>query len=229
MVAFLTGWGNAPFAVALGAVVAFALLQSTGILGLLAGGEGHDHDVDHDVTHDTDDPSADDHGQGAALARGSSAAALGFGTLPFTMIWEVFALAAGVTGYALNLGYFGAPSGPPVHTLAWTVPGASLAGSLAVATLARWLGPVFAFKDQEATSRVELVGQIGVVISSKVDEEFGEVRIRDKTGHDLRVVCRLAKGSTGEPREQDHVVVVECDAEGALLVEALDVEARRGV
>jgi len=73
----------------------------------------------------------------------------------------------------------------------------------------------------EATSRAELVGQMGVVISSKVDAEFGEVRVKDKTGHDLRVICKLAAG-VREPKEHEEVVFVEYDDAKGLLVSPMD-------
>ena len=80
-------------------------------------------------------------------------------------------------------------------------------------------------KAQEATSRSQLVGQIGVVISSKVDQEFGEIRIRDKDGHDMRIVCKLAKGKAEPIAEHRSVVVVEVDDErGELFVEPFDDE-----
>src|SRR4051794_3066918 len=45
-VELLTSWASVPFMVVLGVALVFALLQMTGILGLLAGGGDHDHDVD---------------------------------------------------------------------------------------------------------------------------------------------------------------------------------------
>ena len=66
-----------------------------------------------------------------------------------------------------------------------------------------------------------------MVISTKVDETFGEVRIRDKTGHDIRVVCRLVKGAKRVPQEKQTIVVVDYEEErGELLVEALDDDER---
>ena len=55
------------------------------------------------------------------------------------------------------------------------------------------------------------------MISSKVDHDFGEVRIRDKTGHDIRVVCKLAKEARGAPSEHQSVVVVPAVAAHNLL------------
>jgi hypothetical protein len=58
------------------------------------------------------------------------------------------------------------------------------------------------------------------VISTRVDLDFGEVKFRDKTGHDLRVVCKLAPGH--EPaRLGDSVVVLEHE-NGTLYVASLD-------
>jgi hypothetical protein len=227
---FLVAWANAPFAIAGGVAAVFALLQVTGVLGLIAGGGdgdsdvGHDvdADVDHDVDHDVDaDHDADgDAGRDAALA---VLTPFGVGKIPLSLIWQTFCVVFAVVGFALNAHYLGQAGGPPAHTLAWTVPLSALAGALGVHVTARILGPVLSSKGQEATSRAQLVGQIGVVISSKVDREFGEVRIRDKTGHDIRVVCKLARGAARAPVERQSVVVVDYEPErGELLVELLE-------
>jgi hypothetical protein len=245
--AFLIAWGNVPFAIAAGVAVVFALLQVSGILGLVAGGGDHDAEVDHDVEADVDhDVDADhevdaeaehdaeagdghehehdgDHGSGHERGLASAALApLGFGRIPFSMIWQTFCLVFAFCGMLLNARYLGQAYGPPVYTLAWTLPSSVFAGYLGVALVAKVFGPVLSSKGQEATSRAQLVGQIGVVISSKVDEEFGEVRIRDKTGHDIRVVCKLARGSK-KPSEHQSVVVVDYDpGRGELRVAPLD-------
>jgi membrane protein implicated in regulation of membrane protease activity len=140
------------------------------------------------------------------------------------MIWQTFALVFAAAGFALNLHFFDT-GGPPLYSLAWTLPTASVAGYLGVALVARVLGPVLSSKEQEATSRSQLIGQTGVVISTKVDAEFGEVRIRDKSGHDLRVVCKLAPGAKAMPMEHQSVLVVDyTEDKGELLVEPLDLE-----
>ncbi len=233
---FLIAWANAPFAIAAGVVAIFALLQVTGVLGLLAGGgDGDaDHDVDADVDHDVDsevdhDADADHEAEHEGADRGWGVAALaplGVGKIPFSVIWQTYALAFALCGFGMNLHYLGAGGlRPPLVTLAWTLPSSMVVGYLAVALLAKVLGPVLSSKAQEATSRAQLVGQIGVVISSKVDQEFGEIRIRDKDGHDIRIVCKLPKGSTTPVAEHRSVVVVEVDDEhGGLFVEPLDDE-----
>jgi hypothetical protein len=238
-VTFLVAWANVPFAIAAGVAAVFALLQVTGVLGLIAGGGEGDHDVDHDadvdqdadVDHDTGgdhdadhdhehDADGDAHDRSLAIA---ALAPLGLGKVPVSLIWQTFFIAFAIAGYALNARYLGEPNGPPVHSLAWTVPLSLLAAYVTVAAVARVVGPVLSSKAQEATSRAQLVGQIGVVISSKVDRQFGEVRIRDKTGHDIRVVCKLADGAKSAPTERQSVVVVDYEPErGELYVEPLE-------
>ncbi len=236
---FLIAWANVPFAIAAGVAALLALLQVTGVLGLIAGGgdgdaDGDvDHDVDADVDHDVDgdaDHDADaDHEHAGDRGWGVAALApLGVGKIPFSVIWQTYALAFAATGFGLNLRYLGTAQTVPLLTLAWTLPASLVGGYVAVALVARLLGPVLSSKDQEATSRAQLVGQIGVVISSQVDQEFGEVRIRDKTGHDVRVICKLPKGTTKPVAEHKSVVVVDYEPErGDLLVEALDEEISR--
>jgi hypothetical protein len=229
---FLVAWANVPFAIAAGVAAVFALLQVTGVLGLIAGGGDGDHDVDADADHDVDhDADADhdaeaggahaNHGKSFALA---ALAPLGLGKIPLSVMWQTFCIAFALAGFALNARYLGGDAGvPPVHSLAWTMPVSLLAGAFCVAGFARVLGPVLSSKEQEATSRAQLVGQIGVVISSRVDRDFGEVRIRDKTGHDIRVVCKLAQGAKRAPTERQNVVVVDYEPDrGELLVEPLE-------
>jgi membrane protein implicated in regulation of membrane protease activity len=233
---FLIAWANVPFAIAAGVAALFALLQVTGVLGLIAGGgDGDadhdvdadvDHDVDHDVDTDADHDADADAEHQAHGDRGWGIAALaplGLGRIPFSVIWQTYALAFALTGFGINLRYLGAAASVPLVSLAWTLPASLASGYVAVALVARLLGPVLSSKDQEATSRAQLVGQIGVVISSKVDQEFGEVRIRDKSGHDVRVICKLPKGTSEPVAEHKSVVVVDYDQErGDLLVEAFD-------
>jgi membrane protein implicated in regulation of membrane protease activity len=236
---YLFTWANAPYTMAAGVAILFALMQASGLLGLLAGGgdaDGDadhdvdadvDHDVDADVDHDVDadadadnDHDADDAGHGHGIGA-TIFAPLGFGKIPFSIIWQTYALVFALAGLAINAA-FAAPNGQiPLLTLAWSVPISIIAGYAAVSALARVLGPVLSSKAQEATSRAELVGQIGVVISSKVSSEFGEVRVKDKSGHELRVICKLAAGMR-EPAEKEQVVIVEFDKETGLFVAPLD-------
>jgi membrane protein implicated in regulation of membrane protease activity len=236
---FLVAWANVPFAIAAGIAILFAALQATGLLGLLAGDHeaeaggdaeaGHDvgggHEADADADADADhDADADQDAEANGGVRDFFASSLGFGKIPFSLIWQTYTIVFAATGLALNAHrYWGRE--PVTASLAWTLPISLLAGYAVVAVLARFLGPVFASEHERATSRAELVGQTGVVISSRVTADFGEVRIHDKTGHDLRVVCKLAEGATA-PREHQRVVVVEYSQErGELLVAPLEDDA----
>src|SRR5262249_52124955 len=152
----------------------------------------------------------DDHGIGAILF-----GPLGIGKIPFSLIWQAYAIVFAITGLALNVHAADASGAVPLLTLAWTVPTSLVTGYAAVAALARVLGPLVSSKAQEATSRAELVGQVGTVISSRVSPEFGEVRVKDKSGHELRVICKLAEG-VRVAAEHEQVVFVDYDDENGL-------------
>jgi membrane protein implicated in regulation of membrane protease activity len=247
----LFAWANVPFTVALGVAVGFGFLQMTGLLGLLAGGGEHEgdagHDIDggheadaghvgghvggHDGGHDGDadheaegdhEHDADHEGESHGLSQ-QLLAGLGVGRVPLSIIWQTYAVVFGFAGVAANTVYLSYAGALPALTLAWTVPGAAVAGYVLTRLLARAIGSVVADPRQEATSRFQLVGHSGVVISSKIDAEFGEVRIKDKTGHTVRVICRTREAQAiPEGRE---VVVVDYEREGGLLyVAPLDQE-----
>jgi membrane protein implicated in regulation of membrane protease activity len=228
---FLVAWANAPFSIAGGVALLFGILSLTGVLGLIAGGGDHDADADTDVDADAEvDADADGHGDhdhdhDADGGRGFGAFVLGgmgVGRLPFSIVWQTFALVFAFTGLALNARYLG--GAVPLVSLAWTVPISAASAYGVVALLARLLGPVLSTKEVEATSRAQLVGQIGVVISSTVTKSFGEIRIKDRTGHDLRVVVKLAEGSR-PVLEKEQVVVVEHDgASDTLYVTPLETD-----
>jgi hypothetical protein len=216
--AFLCAWGNLPFGVAFGIAVVFAALSWSGALSVFAGGgdadesdgdaDGDEADAgegdDADDESDESDDEADDRGI-LALAL----APLGKGKLPWSLLWQSFAVVFAVTGYAANARYL-REEVVPLRSLLWTLPLSLLVAYACVALLARVLGPVFSSESAEATSRKDLVGELGVVISTRVTAEFGEVRFRDKSGHDVRLVCALDHGSR-VPREGEQVLVVGLD------------------
>jgi membrane protein implicated in regulation of membrane protease activity len=237
---FLIAWANAPFTVVLGTVGLFALLQASGLLGLLGGGDhggdggddvdgdGHDvegHEAAHEdasgAEHESDhDPDTDAESEERANVAHAILAPLGIGKLPFSLVWQIYGAVFALTGLVANAHYVESSSGPPIWSLAWTMPLALGVGYAAVAGLARLLRPIVADENANATTRAELVGQMGVVISRRVDEAFGEVRFRDKTGHDVRLVVNLAPGHEAA-REGEKVVVVDHD-DGRLYVARLD-------
>lgn len=235
----LLAWANVPYTAVLCIAVIFALIQMSGLLGLLAGGGDHEGDADHDIEadhdidadHDVDaDGDADndaDHDHDADHENEQSAghgllAGLGVGKVPLSILWQTYAVAFGLTGILGNTIYLSYARALPPTTLAWTLPVALVLGYLVTRRLGRVLARVAADPRHEATSRKELVGHTGVVISSKISSEFGEVRLKDKTGHVLRIICRTrdSEPTIAEGRE---VVIVEYDATGDhLFVAPLD-------
>ncbi len=230
-------WANVPFTIALGVALAFALLQMSGLLGLLAGGGDHDgdpdadadadgdgdHEADADHDHDGDDGDDGDDAEHAHPGVGQQLlAGLGVGKVPLSIIWQTYAVSFAFAGLAANGLYVGRVGALPPHTLAWTVPGALLFGYLVTRTLGRAVGRVVADPKQEATTRKQLVGHTGVVISSKVSGEFGEVRVKDKTGHVVRIICRTRQDEQAIPEGRE-VVIVDYDPAGDhLFVAPLD-------
>lgn len=228
----LLAWANAPFTVALGVAIVFALLQMTGLLGLLAGGDDHDAEADHEVDadHDVDadadgdadgdhdaDADADQAGIGAHLLAG-----LGVGKVPLSIVWQTYAVSFGFAGIAANTVYLGRAGALPTGNLVWTLPLAGVFGYVTTRLLARGLGRLISDPKQEATSRKQLVGHTAVVISSKIDSEFGEVRVQDKTGHVVRIVCRTRDAGRAIPEGRE-VVIVDYDRDAdRLYVAPLD-------
>lgn len=200
---FLTAWANAPFTVAFGVATGVALLQSTGAMSLLVGDHEADAEADVDADADVDGDTDTDHD-----AEHSALEWLGVGRIPFSLMWQTGAIAFAITGWALNARWLGGGEPPPTTTLLWTIPTGLVAALASIAGAARILGPLFS--PPEATSRNALIGREGVVISSRVTPEFGEVRIRDDHGHDLRLICALAPGE-GPIVEGKSVVVVDVE------------------
>jgi hypothetical protein len=222
---FLIAWANAPFTVVGTATLLFVALSLTGILGWLTGG-GHGGHAESDADGDADaegeaegehDANADEdmhevaesgHSSGAQGFGHALGGGLGLGRIPLSLTWQAFMAIFAVTGLALNA--HDIASGPPLVSLAWTLPISTIAAYGGVAGLSRLLGPLFATKEAEATQRSGLVGQLGTVISSRVSADFGEIRLNDRTGHVVRVLCKLAPGSRS-PLEHEQVVVVDFD------------------
>lgn len=237
----LLAWANAPFTVALGVAIVFALLQMTGLLGLLAGGGDHEGDADHEVDADGDadtdvdadadagaDADGDHDAEGDAGHAGHAGmgtqllAGLGIGKVPLSIIWQTYAVSFGFVGIAANTLYAGQRGALPTTNLLWTLPLSMVLGYLSTRLLARGVGRLISDPKQEATTRKQLVGHTGVVISSKIDGEFGEVRIHDKTGHTLRIVCRTRDATRAIPEGRE-VVIVDYDREAdRLYVAPLD-------
>lgn len=217
----LLTWANLPFVVALGAALTILLLQVTGFFGLLMGGAEHEGDADHGAHADAHDGADGDHGAdadhdadhpGGGAAGNVFLAGIGVGTMPLSLVWQAFAICFGLAGIAANSVVLRRTGALPTGTLAWTVPVAALFGFAVNHGLSRLFARLVVPPHQAATSRKDLVGCTGVVISSRVDREFGEVRTVDRAGDTLRLIVKTLDRDEiiAEGRE---VVFVEYDAE----------------
>lgn len=236
-------WANLPYISVFTIAVIFALLQMTGVLGLLIGDSDHDadadgdadHDVDADADHDVDadgdadhdadhdaDNDADDEQSGGF--GGKILVDLGVGRVPFSTLWQAFAIIFGIAGLAVNSLVL-APRGMtgPI-TLAFTIPISLIVAYLITRTLTRVLGRALASENEEASSRKDLTGSTGTVISSQVTSEFGEIRITDKAGRFMHVICRIRESDKPIPTGKE-VVVVDYDAKtGHIFVSPLELD-----
>jgi hypothetical protein len=220
---WLAAWPNVPFTIVLTTTVLFVIVQASGVLGMLGGA---DMDAETEADADADSDADQDVGAAPSLAR-ALISPLGIGRIPLTLTIEVAGVLFGSAGLALNAPFIASAGGPPLISLAWTVPAGLIAAYGGSALLARLLTPIVDDRAQAATTRRELIGLAGTVISSRIDRDFGEVRIRDRSGHDLRVVCRLAPAEPKPLDEHEECVIVDVDDRGTPHVAALELARRR--
>lgn len=219
----LLSWATLPFLIALGVAVLFAALQLSGVLGLLAGGD-HDADGDGDADgdadadgdgdadgdHDADGDNEAEHGASDAAHSFNLGADLGVGRVPLSILWQTYAFSFAFAGIATHVAVWSIKRALPLATLVLSVPLAIAFGYFITRTVGRVVGRVVADPANEVTSRAGLVGKVGVVISTRVSSEFGEVRIPVRTGHVVRVTA-LVHENEAPIEEQREVVVVEYD------------------
>lgn len=206
----LLTWANLPFMVALTTTVAFALIQATGVMGMFGADADGGGDSGGQADHDLGGGDASDHDVGgadhdAAGHRGAALGTTGVGRLPTTIIWQTFAMSFGMSGVVANTGVLLATGLLPVTALAVSLPAALVGGFATTTLVARLLRKVLK-PSAKAAGRRDLVGLPGVVVSEKVDEEFGEVRLRAQHGDFVQVACRVFPGDA--PIAHHEAVVV---------------------
>ncbi len=231
-------WANLPYISVFTVAILFALLQMTGLLGLLIGDSDHDadHDIDADADHDVDanadhdadadqDADNDADNEDSGSLGGRILVDLGVGRVPFSTVWQAFAITFGIAGLAINslvLAPNGAAAAP--MTLAYTIPLSLVAAYLITRTATRVLGRVLGGEHEEASSRKDLVGSTGTVISSQITSEFGEIRVTDRAGRFMHLICRIRDAEKPIPSGRE-VVIVDYDAKtGHIFVSPLDVD-----
>ena len=205
-VASMFAWQNVLFTTTLGLGTLLVAAQA------LAGAHS-DHDHDGAIDHDADgDLAVHGHAGGALVA--SALAGLGLGRVPLSLLLPIGLVSFGMTGLAasLALGGLGARAGAFSELLELPVLGAAFAGALLGLRASARLFARFAPDVRTASGRAELVGLPGVVLTAKVDAEFGMVRVKDAFGHELEVPC-VGPVDGREVREGDEVVLTAWDPE----------------
>jgi len=196
---FVNHWWNLPFLVMLGLVGAFFVLQLVGLIGHDA-----DADTDADVDHDVDaDADADADTDADADADGDTGEALhatlsffGVGRVPFMVVWGTLFIFTGFAGIFFNRVAFVRLSGHyPGWLFACSLLFSLVVGLGATRLAARLAGRLVDTGGRGASRKHELVGEMGVVASARVDDRFGEVRVRDPGGNEHLVHARVAAGA----------------------------------
>jgi len=212
---FLNQWWNLPYLVALGLVGVFFLLQLFGVAAHaisgdseLDAGAGADHDADADADHDADA------GHGFDIA-----AFLGVGRVPFMVVWLTLFIFAGFAGLFLNCFFLGAGGAYRGWYFPLSLLGSLAIGAMAVRFAARGVHKLVDVGGRGSGARRELQGRIGTVASSRLDAQFGEIRVRDARGDELIVHGRLAPGEPSLERGAD-VVLVELEQDTGLFTVA---------
>jgi hypothetical protein len=223
---FLNHWWNLPYMVMLGLVGVFFVLQMVGMFGgdHDADVDGDvDADVDADVDHDADvdghdhDADADhDAEAGGAFGWNTALSFFGVGRVPLMVVWVTFCIFGGFTGIFVNSSIFVHHAGvfPMWGFVASS--GASIAvGLVAVRLFSRVAARFVDVGGHGSTKKHELSGKRGIVASPRLDQQFGEVRVRDARGNELLLHGRLP---ASEPalRRGEKVVLVDYDREHEL-------------
>ncbi len=192
---FLVDWYNIPFLIALGCGLLFTILQIIGGLG------DHDSDVDVDV-----DAHADVDVDGDFF--GDLLSTLGIGTVPFILVVMTVLLTFGSIGLLFNAVIRTFSATYPswmffvvlIATAILTVP---LAGRLV-----RMLGSIAA-DSTTAIGFEQLVGRMGVVVSTSVSPSYGRVQVRDNHGS-IHTVYAVSTSETIP--EQSEVALLSYDS-----------------
>jgi hypothetical protein len=228
---FLNHWWNLPSLVMLGLVGAWFGLQT---LGLVEGAGSHEvegdadaelgaeaeHELEHEQEVEHDHEQEHDSEGGGSPSPMGLAGFLGLGRVPFMVVWLTLFIFTGFTGLLINRFLFLVSGG---GYRSWYFP-LSLATSLLVGVFAtraasRLVWRLVDVGGRGSTRRKELPGRLGVVASALIDQEHGEVRVKDPSGNELMVHARIESGR--QPVQGEQVILLEYDAQGGLYTVAL--------
>lgn len=188
-------------------------------------GEGADPEAgsEPDPDHGSDAGEHAEPGEGHASIGGLAWAlsALGVGRVPLAIVWQTFFTMFGLIGITATTVTSSLLGSPRPFFLAISFPLALVLGALLTAGTARGIARLVPSSSGDATRKRDLVGCSGVVISTKVDAEFGEVRLRDPQGRTLRLICHALPGEPALPEGTEVVVVDYERSKGHLFVSRL--------
>ena len=182
---------NLPFAIALGLMLFFALLQFVGV------GDMFDADVDLDTGVEAGEVA----GVGGALTT-----LLGLGKVPFFVWLMVFLFLFAGIGFGIQ-GLADSLLGAPFDALLASV--LSLIGTLPVtATLVRPLGAIMPKDETSAVGLDSLVGRRGVIATGRAARGSpARAKVRDRHGHAHHVMVEPHEDAS-EIHEGDEVLLV---------------------
>jgi membrane protein implicated in regulation of membrane protease activity len=118
----------------------------------------------------------------------------------------------GIAGVVVTSVASGRMGGLNAGVLVVSLPIALVSGLVLTRATANGIAKLVPSTSGKAASHKDLVGCKGVVISSRVTGEFGEVRLTDPAGRTIRLICRANEGEE-EIGEGAEVVVTEWDRE----------------
>ncbi|MCK6625998.1 MAG: YqiJ family protein [Anaerolineae bacterium] len=216
---FVTAWYNLPFSLALLLFLGLSALQFIGLdqdhdADVDADADldldhdldiDHDADLDHDLDHDVDHDLTGAPGWLGALKF------LGVGQAPVTMILLLLVGSFGLLGWIANWLLLGVVPAYPGWGLIAVLGGALVLSVVVTSRTARLIGRAIPAFASTATSASQLVARRGRVISSQVDQIYGQVKVRDPGGTLITVFAKVDPDKPAIPRDTE-VYLVDYDA-----------------
>lgn len=218
-------WYNLPFTIMLMLCGLFAILQLIGL------GDHHNSDIDADFDADLDadldfdadadfdlhadvefHADADFHADTDGLPDLLSVLAfLGVGKAPLMVVLVVLLGSMAVIGWTLNTILEAVLGSYPTWGLLLVLPITFIIGSLISSRISRYIGQALPSISSTATGVSGLIGRRGAVISPRIDDKYGLVRVRDEGGTLINV---FAITTEEEPiLGNSEVVLVDYDSE----------------
>ncbi|MGB0383386.1 MAG: hypothetical protein ACPGWR_01060 [Ardenticatenaceae bacterium] len=221
---FIWTWYNLPFTLSIIFSLFLSALQFTGLLGDVVDFDGDvdvDFDADVDVDADLDldgDMDADavpELVEGVGGSGGGLRALfdlLGIGRVPLMLLLLLFSATFGLLGWVLSNLWL-----TTVGSEQWFFfVGLWIVTFVISAVISGRLGGVIAKLvpsiSTTAKSNEQLVGKVAKVISPRVNERYGQVRVYDAAGTSLTLFAVIPKNNTPIPRDTE-VVLADFDPE----------------